>query len=338
MALFDPRAAVTAALKSVASAVGVSAFCLFVLASGSAALAAPQRQRPIAPDQPARGEAISVRLFDLSAVRRQCAPLAARGPAVGDDRQIAAWTECSLVSQAVFGDASAEPFTFDELVRSAKTGATSLVIATHGLAARDAVAYQLLALGYSARETADVVSGRISKRALDTAWRMIATGQGREAAADYLDREYAQRLASMRPVPRPSPAAPTPSFSAFDALIDQYAQLHQVQPAIVRAIIATESAFNPASRSPAGAIGLMQLMPATARDLGVNPFIPAQNLEGGVRYFSHLLREFGGLELALVAYNAGPGFAQRYARGGIALYGETRAYVRSVLGRLAHPA
>ena len=96
----------------------------------------------------------------------------------------------------------------------------------------------------------------------------------------------------------------------------------------------TESAFNPAARSHAGAIGLMQLMPSTARELGVNPFVPEQNIEGGVRYFSQLLRMFGGVELALVAYNAGPGFAQRYARGQAVLYGETREYVKRVLARL----
>jgi soluble lytic murein transglycosylase-like protein len=81
----------------------------------------------------------------------------------------------------------------------------------------------------------------------------------------------------------------------------------------------------------------MQLMPLTARELGVDPFIPEQNIEGGVRYFSQLLRMFGGIELALVAYNGGPGYAQRYARGQVALYGETRDYVMRVLARLNIP-
>lgn len=78
----------------------------------------------------------------------------------------------------------------------------------------------------------------------------------------------------------------------------------------------------------------MQLMPATARSLGVDPAIPDQNIEGGVRYLAEQIRQFGGLELALIAYNGGPGFAQRYARGETALYGETRDYVRRVLARL----
>jgi soluble lytic murein transglycosylase-like protein len=78
----------------------------------------------------------------------------------------------------------------------------------------------------------------------------------------------------------------------------------------------------------------MQLMPATARALGVDPVAPDQNIEGGVRYLSELLRMFGSVDLALVAYNAGPGLARRYARGEAALYGETREYVRRVLDRL----
>jgi len=62
--------------------------------------------------------------------------------------------------------------------------------------------------------------------------------------------------------------------------------------------------------------------------------VPEQNIEGGVRYFSQLLKIFGGVELALVAYNGGPGYAQRYARGQAALYGETRDYVKRVLARI----
>jgi soluble lytic murein transglycosylase-like protein len=71
------------------------------------------------------------------------------------------------------------------------------------------------------------------------------------------------------------------SSTAFDALIEKYANLHHVESAIVRAIMATESAFNPNPRSAVGAIGLMQLMPMTARELGVNPLNPEENIEGG---------------------------------------------------------
>ena len=163
---------------------------------------------------------------------------------------------------------------------------------------------------------------------------MLAVGQRRDVAANFLDTQYkrvvALRNARMAPPPMRRGVLPT----AFDALIEKYANLHQVEAAIVRAIIQTESAFNPLALSRKGAIGLMQLMPMTARELGVDPFVPEQNIEGGVRYFSQLLKIFGGVELALVAYNGGPGYAQRYARGQAALYGETRDYVKRVLARI----
>ncbi len=143
------------------------------------------------------------------------------------------------------------------------------------------------------------MSGRISQQALDTAQRMIAVGARREAAAEYLDTQYRIVLASRTPR-TPSRDTRRHSSSAFDGFIEHYARLHQVEAALVRAIMRTESAFNPAARSHAGAIGLMQLMPSNARELGVNPFVPEQNIEGGVRYFSQLLRMFGGIELALV--------------------------------------
>jgi peptidoglycan DL-endopeptidase CwlO len=178
-----------------------------------------------------------------------------------------------------------------------------------------------------------VIGGRISVTALDTAQRMLAVGRGREEAANYLDSQYKRvALARAMPLPRLQPAQ---LAGPFDALIEKYARLHGVEAAVVRAIMATESAFNSAAISSAGAVGLMQLMPMTARELGVNPFVPEQNVEGGVRYFAQLMKRFGGLEMALVAYNGGPGYALRFARGQAALYGETRDYVRKVLSRLA---
>ena len=214
------------------------------------------------------------------------------------------------------------------------------MLASSAPAFGDEQVYRLAALGYSAKEAADIVTGRISRQALDTARRMLAAGHGREAAADYLDRAY-QRLAPTPPTTRREPDTPTTPIAAaaapgVAALITHYAALHGIDATLVHAIAAVESAFNPAARSPDGAIGLMQLMPATARELGVNPLVTPQNIEGGVRYLAQQLRTFGGLELALVAYNAGPGFARRYAAGEAALYGETRRYVSRVLARL-HP-
>jgi len=194
--------------------------------------------------------------------------------------------------------------------------------------------YRLQALGYSPHEIADIISGRISQKALDNAARMIAVGIGRDESANYLDSQYMLATAARSALEARPLDMPFASFTAFDTLIDRYANLHRVDAAIVRAIIGAESMFNHAARSTAGAIGLMQLMPATARELGVDPFVPEQNIEGGVRYFAEQLKTFGGVELALVAYNAGPGFAQRYASGKTALYGETREYVRKIMARL----
>ncbi len=113
-------------------------------------------------------------------------------------------------------------------------------------------------------------------------------------------------------------------------LIERTAGEEGVDPALVAAMITQESGGNPEAVSPAGARGLMQLMPATARMLGVaDTFDPQQNVSGGVRYISQLLERFGGDEkLALAAYNAGPGTVDRY--GGVPPYRETTDYVKRV--------
>ena len=99
--------------------------------------------------------------------------------------------------------------------------------------------------------------------------------------------------------------------------------------AFFRSNIAVESAFDPAARSHVGAVGLGQLMPATARDLGVDPHDPVQNLHGSARYLLAQVERFGSLELALAAYNAGPEAVARHA--GVPPYAETRGHVRKVM-------
>ena len=120
--------------------------------------------------------------------------------------------------------------------------------------------------------------------------------------------------------------------TAYDDLITQNAARHGISADLVRAVIQAESGFNPRAVSPKGAMGLMQLMPATARDLGVaDPFQPADNIRGGVAYLAQLLTRFNqNVELALAAYNAGPERVERY--DGVPPYRETRAYVKKITG------
>lgn len=135
-----------------------------------------------------------------------------------------------------------------------------------------------------------------------------------------------------------SEASVLPSYSrnknAFDQLIRQAAQHHGVSEGLVKAIMHTESGFNIHARSPVGAQGLMQLMPATARRFNVsNAYDPQQNIFGGVKYLSWLLKRFNGdTRLAIAAYNAGEGNVDKY--GGIPPFRETQDYVRRVTSRL----
>lgn len=122
-----------------------------------------------------------------------------------------------------------------------------------------------------------------------------------------------------------------PVKSRFDPVIFQLAKSHRLEPALVKAVVHVESAFRPRVRSPAGAQGLMQLMPATAKRFGVrNPFHPPENILGGVRYLRWLYNHFNGnVAHVLAGYNAGENAVKRY--GGVPPYNETQQYVRRVL-------
>ncbi len=123
------------------------------------------------------------------------------------------------------------------------------------------------------------------------------------------------------------------AFDNYERLINHYARLYNIDPFLVKLIIQKESQFNPRAVSRSGAMGLMQLMPETARRLGVKkPFDPAQNIEGGVRFLRELFIMFDGdLELTLAAYHAGPGIVKRLNR--VPSIPETIAYVDYILSR-----
>jgi soluble lytic murein transglycosylase-like protein len=162
------------------------------------------------------------------------------------------------------------------------------------------------------------------------AWRdangtLVLSDRKLDAAARTYDVPGAPTFRSTRPL-----AAATVR-ERFEPLVREHASRQNVRPDLVRAVIQIESGFNPRARSPKGAMGLMQLMPATARQLGVrDPYDPAENIRGGTAYLRQLLDRYeGNEELALAAYNAGAGAVDKYGRA-VPPYRETRDYVKKV--------
>ena len=128
------------------------------------------------------------------------------------------------------------------------------------------------------------------------------------------------------------PAAPSTALkpASMTELVDNAARKYGLPPAFVRAVVAVESGYQADAVSPKGAIGLMQLMPGTARELGADPKIPEQNVDAGTRYLRDLLLKYDNQAYhALAAYNAGPGAVDKYH--GVPPYRETRNYILNVL-------
>lgn len=134
-----------------------------------------------------------------------------------------------------------------------------------------------------------------------------------------------------------APPAPPSAYGATPAevaqLIQESSARHAVPASVAEAVAWQESRFNHNAVSPKGARGVMQLLPKTASDLGVDPSDLRGNIEGGVAYLGQQMRRFGDVRLALAAYNAGPGAVVRY--GGVPPYAETQNYVRAILARLS---
>lgn len=137
--------------------------------------------------------------------------------------------------------------------------------------------------------------------------------------------------AHLQPLPQSMHAGIGGKTGDFHQIIQEAGAQYGVDPSLVEAVIHQESGGNSGARSPVGALGLMQLMPETARSLGVSdPLDPRQNVFGGTRYLRGLLDQFNGnVSMALAAYNAGPNAVRRY--GGIPPYRETQNYVKSIL-------
>jgi soluble lytic murein transglycosylase-like protein len=136
--------------------------------------------------------------------------------------------------------------------------------------------------------------------------------------------------------PRAEGITITPAYSGsytgpFMQLAQRAATKHGVPVGLFQRLIAQESGWNASARSVKGALGLAQLMPDTARELGVDPLDPVQNLEGGARYLRAQFEAFGSWPLALAAYNAGPGAVARH--GGIPPFAETQNYVQVIWGQ-----
>jgi len=133
------------------------------------------------------------------------------------------------------------------------------------------------------------------------------------------------------PQAQTGPLASLPNQAMYEPHIKNTCQVYGLDCNLVKAVIRAESGFNAQAVSPKGAMGLMQLMPGTSRDMGVvNPFDPLQNIDGGARYLKMMLNRFkNDLSLALAAYNAGPEAVEKH--GGIPPFDETQIYVKRVI-------
>ncbi len=168
--------------------------------------------------------------------------------------------------------------------------------------------------------TADMIASRNRKALLQSQFKVLDT----RAAQQY---EYSSRL-------RPKPEGLRPYGGKYRGkymkMAREAARRYGVPVDLFLRLVERESGWNPNAKSPKGALGLAQLMPETARRLGVDPLDPRQNLDGGARYLAQQFRKFRSWRLALAAYNAGPDAVE--ANGGVPPYEETRAYVRAIWG------
>ena len=168
-----------------------------------------------------------------------------------------------------------------------------------------------------------------------SAWAQVLEidGEGAVTVHDRPAQFYAEGVTSLAP----TPSAPAAFTNSLPVALTSAANAVLLSPALIEAVAWRESRMRARVVSSAGAVGEMQLMPGTARDLGVDPYDTAQNYFGGATYLNRMLQRYDGdIIRALAAYNAGPGAVDRY--GGVPPYKETRAYVAAIMDRLSQKA
>jgi soluble lytic murein transglycosylase-like protein len=167
----------------------------------------------------------------------------------------------------------------------------------------------------------------------DATGKLVLSNKRQDAATGDVRTYDVPKAASVRA----TRSAAIARAQSYDGLIEEHCRTQSVRPDLVRAVMQVESGFNPLARSPKGAMGLMQLMPATARQFGVvNAYNPAENVRGGVAYLRELLDRYDNQEeLALAAYNAGPAAVDKHGQT-VPPYRETRNYVAQI-NRISGP-
>lgn len=201
-----------------------------------------------------------------------------------------------------------------------------------------AVLFALVTAGPAAAEIVVLTSGRtmsVKGHRFEGDSIVLTLRNGGEVTCD--KSIIKQVLPDEVPHPEPEPAQTAPSLptealksTPYGEIIAAVSEAHGVDPMLVKALIQVESNYKPRARSPKGAMGLMQLMPATAREYKVrNPFDPKSNIEAGIKHLKSLIERFDGVEMALAAYNAGEGAVRKFK--GIPPYRETRNYVSRIL-------